>query len=446
VIEPGGPGFAIVVCPSTAQCTAVDSGGREVTFNPAAPADRAAATIDPVSQSGNTINGLACPSTNQCTAIDSRNVVTFDPTAPATASVTAIDPNSSFEMNAVACPLTTQCTIVSGDGTAYTINPVARTGSMSQIDLNHPLWGIACPSVSQCTAVDFDSAITFNPDAAMTPPRFQIDPGSGNADESLTAIGCPSISQCTALDDQGLAVQGNPTSPHGWGAFDLSGGNGGLNLIDVSCPSIDECVVSDDNGAVWVGAPKAPPPPPPSPAKVAAEIRDALLRAPLDPTRQRPPLTISEILYVPQSFAPVIPFDPNGTFKPPVPGQLVIDWYLVPRGARFARGRPRPIVIATSDRIGYPTDAGGDIAMTRAGWRLMRHSKRVTLTAKATFTARRIRPVTVTRRFTLGCAALTPKCNDNYYDFCSDPSIPPQKCGGNIPRGAGDRRRRPGGA
>jgi hypothetical protein len=84
--------------------------------------------------------------------------------------------------------------------------------------------------------------------------------------------------------------------------------------------------------------------------------------------------------------------------------------------------------------------------MTPAGWRLMRHSSRVTLTATARFTARRIPPVTVTRRFTLGCAALTPKCNDSYHDFCSDPLAPPQSCGGNIPRGAADRRRRAGGA
>jgi hypothetical protein len=323
---------------------------------------------------------------------------------------------------------------------------MAKTGSMSPIDANHPLWAIACPSISQCTAVDADNEITFNPGAAGTPPRFQIDPGASNPDESLTAIACPSTSQCTAVDNQGLAVQGNPTSPHGWGAFDLSGGNGGLNLLDASCPSTDECVVSDDSGEVWVGAPKPPAPPPPSPAKVVAEVRTALLRAPLDPTRRRHPLTISEILYVPQAFEPVIPFDPSGTFKPPVSGRLVIDWYLVPRGAHLARGRPRPTLIATSGGIGYPTDVGGDIAMTRAGWRLMRHTKRVTLTAKATFTARRIRPVTVTRRFTLGCAALTPKCNDNYYDFCSDPTVPPQQCGGNIPRGAGDRPRRPSGA
>ena len=358
--------------------------------------------------------------------------MTFDPTAPATASITAVDPNSIYEMNAVACPSSTQCTIVSGGGTEYTINPVAKTGSRSQI-ANHQLWGIACPSISQCTAVDSDNAITFNPGAAGTPRRFQIDPGAGNPDESLTAIACPSSSQCTAVDDQGLAVQGNPTSPHGWGAFDLSGGNGGLDLLDVSCASTVECVVSDDMGEVWVGAPKPPAPPPPSPAKIAAEIRAGLVRAPLDPTQRRHPLTISEILYVPQSFEPLIPFDPVHTFKPPVPGRLVVDWYLVPRGARLVRSRARPILVATSGGIGYPTDAGVDIAMTRAGWRLMRHSKRVTLTAKATFTARKIRPVTVTRRFTLGCAALTPKCNDLYYDFCADPSIPRKSAAETFP-------------
>ena len=444
-IDSGGASLNAVACPSTTQCTGVDSNGRELTFNPAAPVSPSSAIVDPIGQTGNTINGLACPSTTQCTAVDSRNVATFDPMAPAAASVSAIDPTSISEMNGVACPSTSQCTIVSGDGTQYTINPVAKTGSMSVIDLNRPLWGIACPSISQCTAVDADSAVTFNPGAPGTPARFGIDPSDPSSDQSLTAVVCPSTSQCTAVDNQGLAVQGNPASPHGWGAFDVSGGNGGLNLVGVSCGSVNVCVALDDAGDAWVGAPKGPPPPPPTPAKIAAEIRAALRRAPLDPTRSRPPLTISDILYVPQAFAATIPFDPRGVFRPPVRGQLVVDWYLIPRGAHLARARARPTLIATSHSIRYPTDFAGQIVMTRAGWRLMRHAKRVTLTAKATFTARRIPPVTMTRRFTLRCAALTPKCNDNYHDFCSDPSLPPQKCGGNIPRGAGDIRRRPNG-
>ena len=212
-IDSGGASLAAVACPSTTQCTGVDSNGRELTFNPAAPASPTSAIVDPIGQTGNTINGLACPSTTQCTAVDSRNVATFDPLAPAAASVSAIDPTSISEMNAVACPSTSQCTIVSGDGTQYTINPVTKTGSMSVIDLNRSLWAIACPSVSQCTAVDSDSAVTFNPGAPGTPARFGIDPDTGNSDQSLTAVACPSTSQCTAVDNQGLAVQGNPGEP-----------------------------------------------------------------------------------------------------------------------------------------------------------------------------------------------------------------------------------------
>ena len=143
-----GASLAAVACPSTTQCTSVDSNGRELTFNPAALAGPTSAIVDPIGQTGNTINGLACPSTTQCTAVDSRNVATFDRLAPTTASVSAIDPTSISEMNAVACPSTSQCTIVSGDGTQYTINPVAKTGSMSVIDLNRSLWGIAW-SISQ---------------------------------------------------------------------------------------------------------------------------------------------------------------------------------------------------------------------------------------------------------------------------------------------------------
>src|ERR1700686_1260102 len=42
----GAGEFPRVACPSAVQCTAVDSAGREVTFNPSAPASVAPTTID----------------------------------------------------------------------------------------------------------------------------------------------------------------------------------------------------------------------------------------------------------------------------------------------------------------------------------------------------------------------------------------------------------------
>jgi hypothetical protein len=55
-----------VACPAAGQCTAVDSGGREVTFNPTAPSGPAPTTID----ANNSLTAVACPSVSQCTAVD----------------------------------------------------------------------------------------------------------------------------------------------------------------------------------------------------------------------------------------------------------------------------------------------------------------------------------------------------------------------------------------
>ena len=79
-----------MACPSTSQCTAVDSLGQQVTFDPAAPGTPTPTTID--SGGYDALNGVACPSTSQCTAVDSDGKqVTFDPAAPGTPTPTTID-------------------------------------------------------------------------------------------------------------------------------------------------------------------------------------------------------------------------------------------------------------------------------------------------------------------------------------------------------------------
>jgi hypothetical protein len=53
-----------LACPSEIQCTAIDQGGREVTFNPQSPG-----SPTPVALGAEySLSGLACPSVKQCTA------------------------------------------------------------------------------------------------------------------------------------------------------------------------------------------------------------------------------------------------------------------------------------------------------------------------------------------------------------------------------------------
>jgi len=71
-----------VACPSETQCTAVDDGGREMTFNPASPGSPAPDAIDGAYPT----LSVACPSVAQCTAVDGGGgEVTFNPTSPGTA-------------------------------------------------------------------------------------------------------------------------------------------------------------------------------------------------------------------------------------------------------------------------------------------------------------------------------------------------------------------------
>ena len=112
-----GPGVAVfgVACPSASQCTAVDSDGKEITFDPRTSGRIVSAALDPAGGglhgAGTVVlDGVACPSVSQCTAVDSLGrEFTFDPAAPGKPTSTTI---ASSELFAVACPSVTQCTAV----------------------------------------------------------------------------------------------------------------------------------------------------------------------------------------------------------------------------------------------------------------------------------------------------------------------------------------------
>jgi hypothetical protein len=66
-----------LACPSANQCTAVDNGGFQVTFNPSTPH----VASEPVELSaGTTLDALTCPSAGECVAVGARGTrLTFDP-------------------------------------------------------------------------------------------------------------------------------------------------------------------------------------------------------------------------------------------------------------------------------------------------------------------------------------------------------------------------------
>jgi hypothetical protein len=132
-----------VACPSATQCTAVDYGSNEVTFDPTSGTP--SSTPDAV-DSGQLLSGVACPSATLCTAVDENGgEVSFDPTSGTPNSTP--DTVDGQGLTGVACPSATQCTAVDQAGGEVTFDPTSATpnSTPATVDPGQPLMGVACP-------------------------------------------------------------------------------------------------------------------------------------------------------------------------------------------------------------------------------------------------------------------------------------------------------------
>jgi hypothetical protein len=90
-------------------------------------------------------------------------------------------------------------------------------------------------------------------------------------------------------------------------------------------------------------------------------------------------------------------------FKALEAGTAVINWYQVPPGAKLAKkAKPKPVLVAAGKRtFSAAGTATIKIKLTAAGKRLLKHAKKLKLTAKGTFTPTGKAPITATRTFVL---------------------------------------------
>lgn len=133
-----------------------------------------------------------------------------------------------------------------------------------------------------------------------------------------------------------------------------------------------------------------PPPPPPPPPPTAAQIA-AVLGEELVPSGKA--ARIGALLKH-RGYA--------RTVRALEAGKLAIGWYELPRGARLARRRPKPLLVASGTATF--TAAGSEritIRLTARGRRLLRHVHRLSLVAKGDFTPAGTPKVTVLKRFTV---------------------------------------------
>jgi hypothetical protein len=88
------------------------------------------------------------------------------------------------------------------------------------------------------------------------------------------------------------------------------------------------------------------------------------------------------------------------SFKSLGAGKLTVSWYLVAKGAHLAAIRP---VLVASGKASFTKSRTLKLAvrLTRKGKRLLKHAKRIKLTAKGVYTPAKARAISTTKSFTL---------------------------------------------
>jgi hypothetical protein len=250
------PSLSGIACPSRTQCTAIESGSTEVTFDPTTGAVNSAGVAD-IDTTNNALTGIACVSITECTAVDGGgNEITFDPTTGQQKSGGFLS-LEAVPATSVACLTisgSSQCTMVDTSGNQVTFLPDPPN---PEIDQNSPvledpgaaLQSVACPSATQCTAVDAAGReVTFTPKSGIASTPGSIDSGSG---DSLLSVACPSTTQCTATDRGGnvISFTASPAAqPSNISLQDLEGVGTSISVNAIACPTTTQCTAVDGIG------------------------------------------------------------------------------------------------------------------------------------------------------------------------------------------------------
>ncbi len=252
------PSLSGIACPSRTQCTAIESGSSEVTFDPTTGAIDSAG-VSAIDTTNNALTGIACVSTTECTAVDGGgNEITFNPTTGQQNSGGLLN-LEAFPATAVSCQIvsgSSQCTMVDTSGNQVTFFPDPPTPSIDrnspvQEDPHEALQSVACPAAGQCTAVDAaGDEVTFNPTLPSGLPSTpgSIDSGGG---DSLQSVACPSTTRCTATDSGGnvISFTASPqTQPSNVSTGDLEGVGTSISVNAIACPTTTQCTAVDSLG------------------------------------------------------------------------------------------------------------------------------------------------------------------------------------------------------
>jgi hypothetical protein len=90
------------------------------------------------------------------------------------------------------------------------------------------------------------------------------------------------------------------------------------------------------------------------------------------------------------------------SFKALEPGSLVVDWYQLPSGAKLAKTKAKPVLVATGQaRSTADGMATVHLKLTAAGKKLLKRASNLKVAAKATFTLTGQAAIVTTKTFSL---------------------------------------------
>jgi hypothetical protein len=257
IIDATGNRLTSVSCSSATQCTAVDTGAFEETFNPVTGRLNAPGGFNKM-ENGQSLESVSCPTAVQCTAVDaSGNQVTFNPQQAAPNSVNNASPNQvdgtpDRLLVSVVCLTAHSCVAVDHGGAEVSFDPTSiDAGTPTEIEIDHHPSALSCASAAQCTAVDdAGQATTFDPTSVASSQTNIAGPTSVDAAGALNGVSCPSTTACVAVDGHGNSVQFAPAS---LGGAVVERVPEAAALQAVNCPTAYECAAVDTGGNAFAG-------------------------------------------------------------------------------------------------------------------------------------------------------------------------------------------------
>jgi hypothetical protein len=450
-----GRGLASVSCPTASLCVALDSTGYVVTTtDPNGGASAWSSSSSRINTSAG-LYGLSCPSSSLCVAVGggSGEADVATSTDPAGGSATWRESTLSGgnQLSAVSCPSVSLCVAVGYGGTlATSTDPAGGAGTWRvtqaptsvpfecgkygpEEDCQADFTAVSCASVSLCVAVDsadnsLGDAVTSS-DPAGAPTAWSATPIDKHT--GLTGVACPTVSLCVATGFDGRVLAS--TTPTGSAASWVTEYESGGELSAVSCGSTSLCVeaastccnlgspsltagivatsVEPLGGATaWTKSEIAPNAPSGLGAVSCVSSRmcvavggDGTAVVGTSPTRGQIKKFLRTQITPPRGKRRLAALLRRGGDRLGIraigAGRLQISW----SADRLRNRRRRRVLVATAsatfDRTGT---IAVNVKLTRAGKRLLGHSTRVEVTAKARFTPIGRAPVVVAKRFALG--------------------------------------------